>query len=116
MLKGLGINVTASVLSGWPKLRITEAPIYVIVLRGLLHFGTFIGLIGVSCYFYVLILRKRGQLGQSTVFPMQVVDQKVEEADTEGKINDERNFNNISVESESYDEIFTHQEFTGDFF
>ena len=63
----MAINFAASVLSGWPKKRMFDAPTSVLILRGMIHLSTFMLLIGVSCFFYVKIVRQRRKIGESQI-------------------------------------------------
>jgi hypothetical protein len=56
------INTMAAFLSGRPKKKFLDPPIYVIIMRGMTHIGTFMFLIGVSCFFYAKILSLRGKV------------------------------------------------------
>ena len=58
---GMSINLTAYILSGWPRKKMSEAPTSVFILRGITHIVTVVLLIGISCFFYakILIERKR---------------------------------------------------------
>jgi hypothetical protein len=54
-------------LCGWPRLKIFEMPMPQRAISAVTLFGIYILLICVSCSFYVLILRKRGQLRNNKV-------------------------------------------------
>jgi hypothetical protein len=61
------INTTAAFFSGWPSKKFLDPPVYVIIMRGMTHIGTFMFLIGVSCFFYAKILRQRGKVGDTQI-------------------------------------------------
>jgi uncharacterized membrane protein len=54
---GVAINLTASVLRGWPRKKMLEASTLVIIIRETTHMGTFLLLIGISSYFILCMQR-----------------------------------------------------------
>jgi hypothetical protein len=57
----LSVNLLAAILlTGWPRKGLAEAPTSLLIIRIVIVIGTFVLLLGVSCFFYAKILRHRG--------------------------------------------------------
>jgi len=63
----LSTVIIICMLCGWPRLKIFEMPMPQKAISAVTLFGIYILLICFSCSFYVLILRKRGQLRNNKV-------------------------------------------------
>jgi amino acid transporter len=63
------ILIIVIVLCGWPRLKIFEMPMPQKAMSAGTLLGLYILLICISCFFYLLILRKRGKLRNNKVGP-----------------------------------------------
>ena len=72
----IGSNMSVFLYFGWPKMKIYEMPPLEQAIANTTLLGTYLTLIGISCFFYILILRERVTFSFNSIVPCDSSNRK----------------------------------------